>query len=336
MARALEVCFSEMSFHFTENGSLAAGANEWVLFAIHTTPGTSRHCVMRTFSKLYDMDRRKAFCMAMMFGNLRKGGGGRADMPTFMACMDVIWRNNPQHIVSNIRFIMEVRDFSSASICCIVCVLICGCYEQHVSCKMALVMLKHFSNPSEDHPNNYWGNLDLIEKRKCHRMTYRPAVVMDEYDRIPYWVHWEKTELKQKADDARIEVARRRERRFNAHVRMLEDFFIQKVCVDGFIDELFQVCSFLAKQPLVVCEISDAGGQVYFSQLQCISLNCISLNCRFTVDFSQLQILTPKAHVRDRFYQVYQNMWCPKSLDIQTLFENFRILHARLVCIFLS
>jgi hypothetical protein len=56
------------------------------------------------------MDRRKAFCMAMMFGNLRKGGGGRADMPTFMACMDVIWRNNPQHIVSNIRFIMEVCD----------------------------------------------------------------------------------------------------------------------------------------------------------------------------------------------------------------------------------
>ena len=39
-------------------------------------------------------------------------------------------------------------------------------YEQHVSCKVALVMLKHFSNPSEDHPNNYWGNLELIEKER--------------------------------------------------------------------------------------------------------------------------------------------------------------------------
>jgi hypothetical protein len=36
---------------------------------------------------------------AMMFGNLRKGGGGRVDVPTFMVCMDVRERN-PQCIIS--------------------------------------------------------------------------------------------------------------------------------------------------------------------------------------------------------------------------------------------
>jgi hypothetical protein len=98
-----------MFLDVTENGSLAVGGqNKWALFAVHTTPGTSRYMVMRDFAELYDMDRRKAFCMAMMFGNLRQGGGGRADMPTFMACMDVIWEKNPQHIISNIRAIMQV------------------------------------------------------------------------------------------------------------------------------------------------------------------------------------------------------------------------------------
>jgi hypothetical protein len=39
------------------------------------------------------------------------GGGGKADMPTFMACMDVAWEMDPGYIISNIGFIMEVRVF---------------------------------------------------------------------------------------------------------------------------------------------------------------------------------------------------------------------------------
>lgn len=104
-------------------------------------------------------------------------------------------------------------------------------------------MLKHFSNPSIDHPNNYWGNLRLIEKRKKHKMEYRHSAVMKKYEETPYWLHWEREELKDAAEQARIQNSQRREKRFDAHVRMLNTFFQEKVYVPGFLDSLFQVIS---------------------------------------------------------------------------------------------
>jgi hypothetical protein len=86
--------------------------------------------------------KMQAFKFAMIFANLRKGGGGRANMNAFVACMDEVWEKRPMHVVVNARLIMELG-----------------------SAKTMLVLLKHFSNPALDHANNYWGNLAAIDAR---------------------------------------------------------------------------------------------------------------------------------------------------------------------------
>lgn len=135
----------------SENGSsMHACDSDWTSFYAYVTPGTDRQTVQERFAVLYDKDRGRAFRYAMRFGNLRDGSCGTADMQSWMACMEVVWEKNPLHLIANIRCIME-----------------------DVSCKWALTLLKHFSNPDESHGNNYWGNLMLAEQHKKHRLSYR-------------------------------------------------------------------------------------------------------------------------------------------------------------------
>jgi hypothetical protein len=116
-----------------------------------------------------------------MMANLRPGGCGRLCMHAFIACMEVVWRKNPKHVIDNIKHIME-----------------------DVSCKMGLLLLKHFSNPDTEHPNNYWGNLDKIKERENLRQA------------------WEYGPLHR--EDVQEFRLQRRRSRFQGRMRVLEEF----------------------------------------------------------------------------------------------------------------
>lgn len=92
----------------TENGSRGEECDPWKTFITYTTPGTERADVKQRFEVLYKLDRSRAFRYGMMLGNLRHGGGGKADMKSFVACMEVIWELNPKHVTANIKCIMQV------------------------------------------------------------------------------------------------------------------------------------------------------------------------------------------------------------------------------------
>lgn len=92
----------------TENGAPAYLLDPWNDLLAKTFPDTPAQDIKDGFRPLYEEDRCKAFKYAMMFGNLRKGGGGRANMKAFVTCMDVVWEKNPMHIVANVRIIMEL------------------------------------------------------------------------------------------------------------------------------------------------------------------------------------------------------------------------------------
>jgi hypothetical protein len=138
------------SFCLNEKGCAAVLADEWNSLLLNVFPDTPRQQVYDAFGPLYDRDPENAFRFAMMFGNLRKGGGGRTNMNAFFACMEVVWAKNPRHLVANVKGIMD-----------------------HVSCKAALTLLKHLSNHADQSsPNNYWGNLQRIEDRANLRKSF--------------------------------------------------------------------------------------------------------------------------------------------------------------------
>ena len=120
----------------------------------------------------------------MMTCHLRKDCGGRLNPRCFVACMEFIWNRNPRHIICNIQNIME-----------------------DTSVKWGLVLLKHFSNPDELHPNNYWGNLAMADARKEHVKAYRGD---KKYDK-PSW-------------DAHTVKQQRRLARFQGHLCVVEEF----------------------------------------------------------------------------------------------------------------
>lgn len=150
-------------------------------FLLQVLPSTPKEDVLSMFQPLYADNPDLAFKLAMMFGNLRPGGGGRPNMGAFVACMEHVWAQNPAHLTANIENIME-----------------------DVSCKMALVLLKHLSNLDDPaSPNNYWGNLDLILKKKEKKWARTDDT----------WSEQAKATKKQKRRD-----------RFAAHLRVLEEF----------------------------------------------------------------------------------------------------------------
>ena len=172
-----------METHTTtnENGSLAYTLDAANSFLIHVLPNSPKEDVIRLFQPLYAQCPETAFKLAMMFGNLRKGGGGRPSMNGFVACMEHVWTKHPAHIIANVENIMD-----------------------DVSCKMMLVLLKHLSNLHDpENSNNYWGNLDLIEKKKSKR--------------------WERTD-KPDSPEARLAKKQKRKDRFAGHVHVLEEF----------------------------------------------------------------------------------------------------------------
>jgi hypothetical protein len=190
----------------------------WLSFMTFVTPGTNKDTVQQRFASLYVANPEKAFKLAMRFGNLRQGGFGTADMQSWLACMEVVWAANPRHIVVNIRNIML-----------------------HVSCKWALTLLKHFSNPSDTHRNNYWGNLLLTEKQKEHRMSYRVSTVLEERKKIPLYDADARKKCLDKAQEAADNCELRRKKRFDAHVKVLEEFVEEHVRMPGVIDSIFQI-----------------------------------------------------------------------------------------------
>jgi hypothetical protein len=202
----------------SENGAPMIGCDAWTSFITFVTPGTERQHVCSRFRALYEADPCKAFKLAMRFGNLREGGFGTVDMKSWVACMEVVWEMNPRHIILNIRNIME-----------------------HVSCKWALTLLKHFSNPDETHRNNYWGNLLLAEKHKEHRQSFRVSLVLEERNRIPLYDFKQRELFLAKAQLAADAAELRRKKRFDAHVKVLEEFVEEHVCMPGVIDNIFQI-----------------------------------------------------------------------------------------------
>ena len=95
---------------------------------------------------------------------------------------------------------------------------------QDVSCKVGLLLLKHFSNQDTKHPNNYWGFLDMMENRKTHRRSFRTGVVMEEFHRLPWYCYWEKEKLLEEAQEAINFDKIRRKANFDRHMGMLKAF----------------------------------------------------------------------------------------------------------------
>ena len=231
--------------------------NKWISFLTYATPGTSREDVKSRFEPLLLQNPGKAFLHAMMIGNLREGGGGRADMKTFMACMEVIWDKKPHLIIANIKFIM-----------------------MDVSCKMGLILLKHFSNlDDEENTNNYWGNLAAIENKKQLRLSFRPNLILQERRQLPIWAGCHRAELLSKAQQAADEAQLRRKRRFDAHGKVLQEF-VESLAMPGVIDDVFQ-------------------------------------------------IVQPKAAVKDKTYNVLEDLWHAKCLEVQQAFTSFAFELAR-------
>ena len=120
----------------------------------------------------------------MMTANLRSGCGGRLNFSCFVACMESIWGVNPLHIISNIGNIME-----------------------DISVKWGLILLKHFSNPDANHPNNYWGNRELARAKKNRMETYRQGCKYTNHS-------W----------DVHAANQQRRFARFQGHFRVVDEF----------------------------------------------------------------------------------------------------------------
>lgn len=156
----------------TENGAAGYKLDAWCDFLAKTFPDTEAEDVRQRFSRLYEEDPRRAFKYAMLLGNLRKGGGGRGNMNGFVACMDVVWEKNPMHVVVNVANIMELVSAKMMLV-------------SHPLSKLPKlllnfaflpqVLLKHFSNPSPQHRNNYWGNLQAIKDLEERRATFRSS-----------------------------------------------------------------------------------------------------------------------------------------------------------------
>lgn len=202
----------------TENGAPMAKCDMWDSFFVYTTPGTDKDKVQSNFKVLYTADKAKAFRYAMRLGHLREGSGGSADMHNWMACMEVIWQSNPLHIISNIRYIME-----------------------DVSCKMALVLFKHVSNLESKNNNNYWENEESIIKKREYMMSYRLSKVLQKLRNTPVWDPALRDELQKMAQGAADQCQVRRKARFDAHVRVLEEFLEKEVDMPGVIDNIFQI-----------------------------------------------------------------------------------------------
>jgi hypothetical protein len=193
-----EVMSSSRSSITNEKGAPAYDVDQGNQLLLQILPTSSKEEVLEIFEPLYAASPAMAFQLAMMFGNLRPGGGGRPNMNAFVACMEHVWLQNPAHITRNIECIME-----------------------DVSCKMMLVLLKHFSNLGDNSssPNNYWGNLALIQAKK-EKSWARNDKPMDE--------------------DTILRKKQKRRDRFAAHVRTLQSFMEEKLDQSLF-SSIFQI-----------------------------------------------------------------------------------------------
>ena len=181
-----------------EKGGAAYDVDRANQLLLQILPTSSKEEVLEIFQPLYAANPAMAFQLAMMFGNLRPGGGGRPNMNAFVACMEHVWTQNPAHVTENVECIM-----------------------QDVSCKMMLVLLKHFSNLGDNSssPNNYWGNLALIQAKKEKK--------------------WARADDPKKEETILAKKQKRRDR-FAAHVRMLQSFMEEKLDPSLF-SSIFQI-----------------------------------------------------------------------------------------------
>lgn len=201
-----------VAYELNEKGALGYALDPWLHFLEQVFPDTSAEEVADAFRPLYKEDPKLAFKYAMLFGNLRKGGGGKCNMNAFVACMDVIWATDPMHIVANVENIMDVSPSSHLSLLLPKTFLTKMCKTQDVSCKMMLVLLKHFSNPDPKHLNNYWGNLAAIAARKQLRCSFSKSAAVEDTDSFHDY-----------RDIATVSKARRK-KRFEGHQHTLEAF----------------------------------------------------------------------------------------------------------------